>query len=602
MLIHLILGAVLGATPPAGAAAKGAPAATAKPAAAKSAPAATAKPAAAKSAEAAPAAPQTYAYIRDERTGAIKKVSIFAPEAATTGIVKVADETIMLKELSEALAASHMQGHSGAAHQKKRDFTPVLNRLVSARLIVVEGRQTGLDDLPEVVSSVDEFRTEALRALVKRQASAGAKPDPAEVDSLYKDSVREWKLRSVLIAKEEDAKAMQAQLKAGKPFEALAKQLVADKKAKGNEAAEFVGADRLLPAIVSAVQPLKVGGVSAPAKTPDGFVIAKVEDIRYPENAAARERATETALGHAKNLALRSYYESLVKRDVKKDDKLLEGLDFEAKTPGFDALAKDKRPLAQIQGANTITVADLADAMQQKYFHGVKQAAEGKRLNRDKVDLFEELIAKRLFDREAARAKLAETPEFKRVVADYTNSVVFGTFLQKVILPSIKVSEPELKRYFEKHKAEYTYPAFYKLDGIAFAKAQDAQSALEKLTKGTDLRWMRANSAGQIDPDHQTLHFAGTTLTAKSLPKDLASALASSSKPGSYRLYSTPEGQHYVIQVIEATPPTVQPYQEAREVVGQKVFEEKVNRAVEDYAVKLRKAYKPNVLITRLGN
>jgi len=403
----------------------------------------------------------------------------------------------------------------------------------------------------------------------------------------------------VLVQKEDDAKKLAAAVKSGKSFDELAKQLVAEKKATGGTS-EAVAPDKLRPEIAGAVRQLKIGAVTEPQKlSSDGFVLVKLEAVRHPEDAAKRQAAVDRALAVEKGLVLRRYYEGLVKQYAKKDDKLLAALDFEAEKPGFDALAKDTRPIVQIQGAAPITVADLAAAIQKKFFHGIEQAAKSKKINREKDDLLSFILAERLFDLEAARAKIADSPEYKTTVTEYTNSLVFGTFVQKVIIPNVKVSEPEIKKYFEQHKSDYTYPAFYKLDGIGFTRAADAQAAVAKLNKGTDLGWIRSNAEGQLNPDDQTLHFGGTVVS-KALPKDLLPILATTKK-GDYRLYSS-EGQHYVVQVVEYTAPSVQKYEEARSDVGQKAYDEKIGRAIEEYAAKLKKAYKPKILITKLGN
>ena len=94
------------------------------------------------------------------------------------------------------------------------------------------------------------------------------KADPAEVDRLYKEAVREWKVQSVLFVRESDAKAMAAQVKAGKSFDALATKAVADKSAKGNEPAQFVHGSKLIPPVLANVEKTRVGKVTPPIKVP----------------------------------------------------------------------------------------------------------------------------------------------------------------------------------------------------------------------------------------------------------------------------------------------------------------------------------------------
>ena len=41
----------------------------------------------------------------------------------------------------------------------------------------------------------------------------------------------------------------------------------------------------------------------------------------------------------------------------------------------------------------------------------------------------------------------------------------------------MKVTEADAIKYYEDHKAEFTAPKMYKLDGFAFATAKEAQAA-----------------------------------------------------------------------------------------------------------------------------
>ena len=62
--------------------------------------------------------------------------------------------------------------------------------------------------------------------------------------------------------------------------------------------------------------------------------------------------------------------------------------------PGFAALIEDRRPLVRIAGEDPVTVADLAQALQKKFFHGVDRAAEGGRINARKHATLEDQIGR----------------------------------------------------------------------------------------------------------------------------------------------------------------------------------------------------------------
>ncbi len=530
------------------------------------------------------------------------KLPLFASASAECPVAHVAGDYIRLGELTDSLAASHETrpgAGGGPARPHDMDFAPALGRLIDVRLLAAEARAMGLEDLPENKADIDEFKASSLRVLLQREVTKEAKPDPAEVDRIFKDTVRQWKVKSVLFAKEEDAKKLVEQVKAGKSFDELAKQAVADKKAKGGDV-ETIAARGALPQIAAAASKLKPGGVSGAIVAPGGAVVMRLEAVLYPEDAKARADAEKRSLGLQQAKAVRKFYDSLVKRYATVDRALLKRLDFEAKKPGFAALEKDPRPIATIQGEKPLTVADLAKGLADKFFHGIEGPIKENKVNVAKVQTFEQLLGVRLFAKEAAARKLQDREDYQRGVEEHRRAVAFGSFLEKVIVADIRVDEIEAKRYFDQHQSEFTYPAAYRLEGLAFGSAKEAQAALGKLRSGTDYAWMRANAEGQLKPEQRSLRLDGIVITSTNLPAELAKALTGA-KQGDYRLYSA-GAQHYVVRVIDARPPKVQDYQEAREAIGKKLFTEKVGKAVRDYADKLRKVQPVEVLITRIGS
>ena len=55
----------------------------------------------------------------------------------------------------------------------KVDYSEILDRLVNAKLILLEVRNMGLDELPEVKESVDSYSRGALMAVLLKQQTKG---------------------------------------------------------------------------------------------------------------------------------------------------------------------------------------------------------------------------------------------------------------------------------------------------------------------------------------------------------------------------------------------------------------------------------------------
>ncbi len=542
---------------------------------------------------------ETYAQVTGE-DGKSSRIALFGPEAATVPAAKVGDETITVQDVARTLTSAHEAMSSGAKAGKK-DFSPVLDRMIEVRLLVQEAKAMGIADLPDIKANIAEYRETALQDLLKHEVTRDAKPDPAVVDQQYRDATREWKIKSALFTKLQDANAVKAAAAKGQSFDDLVKKAVAEKKAKGGEGAEFLPRARMLPGVLAALGPMKTGAVSAPIKLDDGYALVRVEDIRYPDDPKARAAAQAQALTESQKKALKAYYGQIVKKYVKIDEKLLKKLNYEAKTPGLAAIAKDQRVLARIEGGKAITVAELTATMAENFHHGIENAIKEKKANRVKGSTLDAIVSKRVVPIVARQKGLDKSPAYEKAVDEYTNSILFTHFVDKAVLPGIQVGDEDLTKYYAQHKAEFTLPAFYKLESLGFSSNKDAQAALNKLRSGTDLKWLRANADNQLKAEAEELKLGGTTVSANALPADLKAQLENAKK-GDYRLYTTAQGQGYVISVLEVTPPQVEPFEQARDGIRQRLLAERVTTAIKDWAAKVRQARPVKVYLTKIGS
>jgi hypothetical protein len=272
------------------------------------------------------------------------------------------------------------------------------------------------------------------------------------------------------------------------------------------------------------------------------------------------------------------------------NEQLLKDLDFESKEPGFDKLLKDKRIVAEVKGEKPITVGEYTEYMKQQLYHGVERAVEMKSLNKGKDKVLDEMLNKRVLRKEALRLGIDKTEGYENKVKGYEESLIFGAFVQKVVAPDIILKEEELTTYYEEHIKEYTYPEMMKIISLVFGKRDDAEKTILNLKRGTDFQWVKDNVEGQVDQNTKgILNFDGRPLTTKDLSEDVQKAV-SGAKAGDFRLYANPQNHFYILYIQEAIPTKPQPYAEAREKIAKKIYDDKLKKAVEEYAGKLRAA------------
>ena len=315
--------------------------------------------------------------------------------------------------------------------------------------------------------------------------------------------------------------------------------------------------------------------------------------MRYPEelDREAWEKAATQVVNQKKVKAARDYLDELKKKYVTMNEGLLEDLDYQGEKPGFEKLLQDTRVIAEISGEKPITVGDLSRALEQKFYHGVEVAIKNKRINDDKNRVLEDMLEKRLLRKEALSKGLGDTEIYRNRVREYKNKVVFDKFVKMVIVPDIRLKAAELGDYYEKNSDEYTYPEMMRIKSLVFRKKSDAVNALDKLVKGTDFTWLSYNATDQVDRSTEgLLDFAGKLLTVNSLPEGVRKAV-SGAKPGDFRLYASPEGHYYVLYIYHLAPARLQPFEDVKEKIATEVFNNKVKKAVEDYADKLKEYY-----------
>ncbi|MBT0654580.1 peptidyl-prolyl cis-trans isomerase [Geomobilimonas luticola] len=524
------------------------------------------------------------------------RVPLFSKQFSRTPVAVVNDDPILLEELTTALASVHERPMPGKSTGKK-NFTAVLNRLINVRLIVQEATNMGLDETPEVKKPVDDYAETTLKEHLKLAHARDAKPDEKVIEQLYRQEVKEWKIKSVKFEKEEDAKALAEELAKGGNFDELAAKLVESGKAEGSKEGAFMKPAGLLPQIVAAVSAMEVGKTSPVIQVGPSFTILKLEEIGYPDNAEAREKARQQATEIRRAAMVREYFQAMKKRYATIDKKLLDKLNFEAPKPGFKKLLTDKRVVARVKGEKPITVGDLADAVAVKFYHGIDQAIREKKVNDRIHSTLDEMLYNRVFRTEALKEGIDKTDAYRNSVKEYKSTILFGRFVEKVIVPEVKITEGEVADYYTEHKDEFSSPAMIKLKSLAFSKKEYAEAALEKLRKGTDFAWLKANAEGQATRSTSTfLEFDGSTLVTKNLPAAVLETVTGA-KAGDFRLHGDPEGFFYVLAVVDLLPAKPSPLEEERKTIVKKVFGEKMNKAVEEWGNKLKKAYSVQVYV-----
>jgi hypothetical protein len=252
----------------------------------------------------------------------------------------------------------------------------------------------------------------------------------------------------------------------------------------------------------------------------------------------------------------------------------------------FEKLTNDQRVIATVKGGEAVTVADLAQALREKFYHGVGPAIQQKKLNSTAPELLEGLYTKRLLYVEALQQGIDKRKEVQAAVRQFEESLIFGIFVEKVLRPEVKLDPSDIESYYQEHLQEFTTPERIRFEALAFSSGVAADAAADKLRKGVDFKWMKANADDQVKV---SLVVPGEALPLQDLPEGVRKAL-SGAQPGDYRVYADQQGAYHVLSVVEVIPSVQLPLEAVQQQVIPPVYQRKLNETLDSWTERLRAA------------
>jgi hypothetical protein len=512
-------------------------------------------------------------------------------------VAEVNGERITVNDLRSAIGSAHEQKKEAEQEPAKQasriDMAGLLQRLINVELMVQEARNIGLDELPEAKNSLDTFSQVTLRDLLRQDLWKNVSVSEDEVDKEYKEAVREVRTSSAFFEKKADANKAAARIKSGKKFEEVIAKAIKAGTAKGAEEGNFIKFRELNPAVSKALATMKIGSVGpvtrVELKGKPYFALFRYEAEQFPENSAAREQARKDVMNAKRVASLGELITSLSQKNVITHKELFKSLDYGPKGEGLEKLMNDQRVVAEIKGDKPVTVSQLSEAMQDKFYHGTKNL-KGKRLDQAKQKVLESLVQKRLLYLEALNRGIDKSKDYKDMLKEYERNIVFGLFVQQVVAPGVAINEDDQRAYYREHAAEYMSEPLVKIAHLAFLQKADALWAMDRMKKGADFGWVRANAAGQApDSKDEEPAFGDDAVPLSSLTEDVRSALAGV-KAEDVRLYEGPKGRFYVLYVAEMIPPQQLTFEQVRGSLTSNVYYAKLNKAVAEWARKLKES------------
>ena len=113
-------------------------------------------------------------------------------------VATVNGESITLEELKRQVLSLHGE-REGEEPISNENASGLLDRMIDLVLIIQEGRNIGLDELPDVEKPARAYEIRTLHEMLFERRVRDVKALESEIEKIYRDMVKELNVRSVVV-------------------------------------------------------------------------------------------------------------------------------------------------------------------------------------------------------------------------------------------------------------------------------------------------------------------------------------------------------------------------------------------------------------------
>ena len=103
---------------------------------------------------------------------------------------------------------------------------------------------------------------------------------------------------------------------------------------------------------------------------------------------------------------------------------------------------------------------------------------------KNKKGLLDDMIVESLFLEDAVRKGIDKDKEIKDILVEARKKIIIAKFVKTEVDDKVKVSEDEMKAFYEEHKDESRAPEMWRASHILVASEGEAKDVVDELSKG----------------------------------------------------------------------------------------------------------------------
>ncbi len=250
---------------------------------------------------------------------------------------------------------------------------------------------------------------------------------------------------------------------------------------------------------------------------------------------------------------------------------------------------EQKGPFLAKVGSTTITQADY-----DREFQSLPEYAQQLFTDEQGREKFlNEIVNKEMLHQEALKKGLDKTPDFQKKVEEFKKITLVTELFEKDVMAKAKVSDQEVKAYYDEHKEEFAPTTQIKASHILVKTEDEAKKVMGRLKKGEKF----ADIAKAVSIDKGSAINGGDLgyfSKGQMVPEFEKAASIMNIGDVSSAPVRTEFGYH-IIKVTDKKKGPVIEFEKIKDMISQKLSGGKQKEAFEQYIAELKKNYKVEI-------
>lgn len=376
-----------------------------------------------------------------------------------------------------------------------------LQNLVDDEILIARAKKMGLDKTAKAQAELKRIQLqELLNAFVVKHISGNVTITENDLKEFFILLNTKVKVRHLYAQTKEKADVLYRALKAGKTFEQLAQEVFADPVLKNNGGdLGYISVDEMDPAFEKAAFAMKVGEISKPVKTVQGYSIIHVVDKK------ANPLLTEYQFAQSKE-RLRGFVKKRKLEEAAKNytTKLRKDIAIQCNaallSKLFRTIQKEQTQILTESPSALLTVAELRQTAVsstvlswtgRQLIEALSAVSESQRKWIKTEENFEDFIAgllmRHYLAQKAEKEKLNTTPHYYETVQHAFDTYLL-TAIEEQLKQGVSFSRDSLYSYYTQHKEDFMTPAEMRLSGILLDRKEIADTVEAQLKNGASFQ------------------------------------------------------------------------------------------------------------------